>query len=81
MDLCSGTDVFAMVPTGGGKSTLTHGPVLADRAAGIKSIAVVLVPTKALADDQVRLMRYFYIEIKLTLIRHELQTVRGFFEL
>lgn len=62
MDLCAGKDVFAVVPMGGGKSTLTHGPVLADRAAACESIAVVLVPTKALADDQVRLVGRHYNE-------------------
>ncbi|KAG8756127.1 hypothetical protein FRC12_010677 [Ceratobasidium sp. 428] len=53
MDLCDGKDVFLVVGTGEGKSCLIQAPVLADAAAGRKSIGVVLVPTKALADDQV----------------------------
>lgn len=54
MDLCNGQDVFAIIPTGGGKSTLMQGALLADKAAGKHSIGIALVPTKSLADDQVR---------------------------
>ncbi|KAF8606592.1 P-loop containing nucleoside triphosphate hydrolase protein [Ceratobasidium sp. AG-I] len=52
MDLCIGRDVFAIIPTGGGKSTLMQGAILADKAAGTSSIGITLVPTKSLADDQ-----------------------------
>ncbi|KAG9076717.1 hypothetical protein FRC06_009351 [Ceratobasidium sp. 370] len=54
MQLCDGKDVFLTVATGEGKSTLVHGPIIADLAAGIHSIGVALVPTKCLADDQAR---------------------------
>ncbi|KAG9088336.1 hypothetical protein FRC06_002085 [Ceratobasidium sp. 370] len=52
MHVCAGHDVFAIAPTGAGKSTVIQGAVLADRARGIPSIAVTLVPTKSLAEDQ-----------------------------
>ncbi|KAF8601733.1 P-loop containing nucleoside triphosphate hydrolase protein, partial [Ceratobasidium sp. AG-I] len=54
MDLCNGKDVFLVVATGEGKSCLIQAPVIADHAAGRLSIGLVLVPTKALADDQAR---------------------------
>lgn len=54
-DLYTGRDVFATVRTGGGKSTLVHAPVLAAKVEGIDAKAIVVGPTKALLDDQVRL--------------------------
>ncbi|KAG9091512.1 hypothetical protein FS749_016479 [Ceratobasidium sp. UAMH 11750] len=65
MHLCSGKDVFLTVATGGGKSTLIQGPIVADLAAGINSIGLALTPTKCLADDQVRL-EYLKQNNKLT---------------
>ncbi|EUC62071.1 DEAD/DEAH-box helicase [Rhizoctonia solani AG-3 Rhs1AP] len=50
--LRSGKDVFAIAPTGAGKSTVMQGAVLADRAQGKMSIAIILVPTKSLGNDQ-----------------------------
>ncbi|KAG8727616.1 hypothetical protein FRC10_005823, partial [Ceratobasidium sp. 414] len=52
--LREGKDVFVIAPTGAGKSTVIQGAVLADRASGLESVAVVLVPTKCLANDQAR---------------------------
>ncbi|KAL5632944.1 hypothetical protein ACGC1H_003439 [Rhizoctonia solani] len=49
-----GQDVFAIAPTGAGKSTVMQGAVFADRARGKKSIAIIIVPTKSLGNDQVR---------------------------
>lgn len=53
MGLCDGKDAFVVAGTGNGKSTLTLGPIIADHARGQMSIALVVVPTKTLADDQV----------------------------
>ncbi|KAG8739430.1 hypothetical protein FRC10_005639 [Ceratobasidium sp. 414] len=54
MHICAGHDVFVIAPTGAGKSTIMQGAVLADQAQGILSIAITLVPTKSLAEDQAR---------------------------
>ncbi|KAG9074586.1 hypothetical protein FS749_013828 [Ceratobasidium sp. UAMH 11750] len=54
MDLCNGKDVFLVVGTGEGKSCLIQAPIIADRAAGLKSVGLGLTPTKALANDQAR---------------------------
>ncbi|KAG8706235.1 hypothetical protein FRC11_008397 [Ceratobasidium sp. 423] len=54
MSLCSGKDRFLTVATGQGESTLIQGPIVADLAAGIDSIGVMLIPTECLADDQAR---------------------------
>ncbi|KAG8679115.1 hypothetical protein FRC09_019246, partial [Ceratobasidium sp. 395] len=54
MSLCNGKDVFLVVGTGEGKSCLIQSPVLANAAAGRKSIGIVLAPTKAPADDEAR---------------------------
>ncbi|KEP49080.1 DEAD/DEAH-box helicase [Rhizoctonia solani 123E] len=54
MALCGGKDVFLVIGTGQGKSFLIQAPIIADRKSGNPSIGIVLVPTKALADDQAR---------------------------
>ncbi|KAG9086686.1 hypothetical protein FS749_003454 [Ceratobasidium sp. UAMH 11750] len=54
IELRSGMDVFAIAPTGAGKSTVMQGVVLADQADGLPSMAIILVPTKSLANDQAR---------------------------
>jgi superfamily II DNA helicase RecQ len=64
MDLCSGKDVFLVVGTGEGKSFLIQAPVIADHAAGRHSMGLVLVPTKALADDQVSQLNIHLYQIK-----------------
>jgi superfamily II DNA helicase RecQ len=79
MDLCQNKDVFAVVPTGGGKSTLILGPVLADMAEGKRSVSVTLVPTKTLADDQVRLASKSSKQ-RLTRCRRGLQIGQDFFK-
>ena len=47
-------DVFGIVATGAGKSTLIHLPVVADIALGRKTISLVTVPSKALSTAHVR---------------------------
>ena len=47
-------DVFGIVATGAGKSTVIHLPVIADMALGRKTISLVTVPSKALATAHVR---------------------------
>ncbi len=42
-------DVFGIVATGAGKSTLIHLPVVADMALGRKTISLVTIPSKALS--------------------------------
>ncbi|KAG8791257.1 hypothetical protein FRC12_009738 [Ceratobasidium sp. 428] len=55
--LRSGKDVFAIAPTGAGKSTVIQSAVLIDQACGIESMALVLVPTKSLGNDQTKRLR------------------------
>ncbi|KAG9092269.1 hypothetical protein FS749_015864 [Ceratobasidium sp. UAMH 11750] len=57
-ELRAGRDVFAVAPTGEGKSTVILGAVLADQAEGLESMAVILNPTKSLANDQVSTRAY-----------------------
>ncbi|KAG8727757.1 hypothetical protein FRC10_005670, partial [Ceratobasidium sp. 414] len=52
IELHSSKDVFAVAPTGARKSTVIRGVVLADQAEGIESMAIILTPTKSLANDQ-----------------------------
>ncbi|KAG8780868.1 hypothetical protein FRC12_022501 [Ceratobasidium sp. 428] len=51
---CEGKDVVCIIPTGGGKSALTQGPIAAFQAAGVPAVTIAVVPTKGLADDQAR---------------------------
>lgn len=53
MAMDGGKDVFLIVATGRGKSSIIHVPILADMADGKSTIEFVIVPTKTLADDQV----------------------------
>ena len=46
-------DVILVAPTASGKTSLIHAPSLADNACGIKAIALVVIPTKALAHNHV----------------------------
>lgn len=58
MALCDGKDAICIVATGAGKSALIQGPILAYEALGDKAIGIAVVPTKGLADDQVRIYIY-----------------------
>src|SRR5260370_22727959 len=64
-------DVFGIVATGAGKSTLIHLPVVADMALGCKTISLVTVPTKALSTAHV-------CQIPNTIIRLCFQSLSGF---
>lgn len=50
-----GKEVFAILPTGSGKSVLIHAPILAAKELGERKIALVIVPTKALGSNHVSL--------------------------
>ncbi|EUC59845.1 DEAD/DEAH-box helicase, partial [Rhizoctonia solani AG-3 Rhs1AP] len=69
--MLAGQDVFAIAPTGAGKSTVMQGAVLADRARGKKSIAVIIVPTKSLGNDQARAVNDLKIPDIKALALHE----------
>lgn len=49
-----GQEVFAILPTGAGKSVLIYAPILAAKELKMKKIGIVIVPTKALAWNHVR---------------------------
>ncbi|KAL5632945.1 hypothetical protein ACGC1H_003439 [Rhizoctonia solani] len=66
-----GQDVFAIAPTGAGKSTVMQGAVFADRARGKKSIAIIIVPTKSLGNDQARAVNDLKISDIKALALHE----------
>lgn len=53
MNKYGGRDVFVIVPTGSGKSTVILAPLLAALELGETKQAIVIVPTKALAQDHV----------------------------
>ena len=46
-------DIILVAPTASGKTSLIHAPSLADNACRIKAIAIVVIPTKALAHNHV----------------------------
>ncbi|KDN46656.1 hypothetical protein RSAG8_04036, partial [Rhizoctonia solani AG-8 WAC10335] len=69
--MLAGQDVFAIAPTGAGKSTVMQGAVLADKARGKKSIAIIIVPTKSLGNDQARAVNDLKISGIRALALHE----------
>lgn len=51
--LILGTDIMLTVATGMGKSALGYIPILAAKALGLQHLAINIVPTISLANDQV----------------------------
>lgn len=54
MSLVTGNDTFVVLPTGGGKTLIMLAPLVIADAMGQPSKAFIIVPTKILADQQVR---------------------------
>jgi len=52
MDLNAGKDLFLVIATGMGKTTVLHAPLLAAQARCEKGIALLIVPTKILVEQQ-----------------------------
>ena len=55
--LYNGTDVFLTTKTGSGKSVLIHAPILARMVSCKPHIGIAVIPTRALMDNQVRIVR------------------------
>lgn len=53
LDLFEGRDLFLVIATGMGKTTVLHAPLQAAQALGKIGIAFLIVPTKVLAEQQV----------------------------
>jgi ATP-dependent helicase YprA (DUF1998 family) len=48
-----GKEVFVVVPTGSGKTTITIAPLIAAKEKKERKVGMVIVPTKALAENHV----------------------------
>jgi replicative superfamily II helicase len=53
IDLVNGKDVFLAVATGQGKTTVLLAPLIVAQHRGERGIGLMIVPTKALAEQQV----------------------------
>lgn len=54
LDLIHGRDLVLVVRPGGGKTTIMLAPLLAAQARGESGVALIVVPTKLLAEQLVR---------------------------
>ena len=57
MDLNNGQDLFLVIATSQGKTIILHAPLIAAQAQQENGIALLIVPTKVLVEQQVR---YWY---------------------
>ncbi|KAL0574505.1 hypothetical protein V5O48_007455 [Marasmius crinis-equi] len=62
MELLRGRDIFYVIATGRGKTLVFMAPLVAAQARGISAIAFMIVPTKALAEQQTQTATHYGIK-------------------